>query len=137
MYVGAILAIAGITVITGIASSACAETLTGPQLRELLIGNTRQWDIQSVESGRWGTMYTFYDIDGKYYAKNSWYESGYGTYTIEDDGALCNKWEKKGPNWTKASDACVKYEMISPEKLRSSTGLTVTLVKGDTGHAKP
>lgn len=132
-----ILTAAAIAAMSTLASGAWAETLTGLQLRELLVGNTRQWDIQSVESGRWGTMYTFYDVDGKYYAKNNWHESGHGTYTIEDDGSLCNKWEKKGPNWTKSTDACVKYEMISPEKLRSSTGLTVTLAKGDAGYAKP
>lgn len=126
-----------IAAMSTVASSAWAETLTGPELREALVGNTRQWDIQSVESGRWGTMYTFYDADGKYYAKNNWGESGYGVYTIDDDGTLCVKWEKKGPNWTKAVDSCAKYELISPDKLRSSTGLTVNLVKGDSGRAKP
>lgn len=130
------LAAVAVAAMSTVASSAWAEMLTGSELREALVGNTRQWDIQSTESGRWGVMYTFYDADGKYYAKNNWGESGYGTYTIDDDGTLCNKWEKKGPNWNKASDSCVKYDQVSPDKLRSSTGLTVTLAKGDAGRAK-
>lgn len=71
------------------------DVLTKEQVEALIVGNSRTLQVQSSDTGRAGDLTYYHSPDGAQLAKNSFGETGVATYSITDDGKLCQTWTHK------------------------------------------
>lgn len=130
-----IMLAAMLTVLVPIAATA-QEILTGPEIRDILVGNTLEADYQEAGECR-HTFYEYFSEDGKIYGrdKRSAQASGYtkylGTWEVKDDEFCTNVgYGHRG--------GCSVFEKVDEDTyIRKFDGLEIDRVKVHKGRYRP